>query len=246
MYRKLIGACVGLAMMGMAGTARKKFVAGFAGLLATSLVSLAPMPANAITIIPSTVHGFVRDSASQDGVGDALNPINVEVLNQPVGIQDRGVIEFSIATLTSPVGSATLNLTRTFTTNLPAPIIFDVYGFTGDGVLTVGDYVLTTFNLGSFNYFDELTVDFDVTSFINSQIDLNDALQFSGILLVWGSAPVGNEFIIFGQSNVAGSFPTLTVSEAPEPSTLALFATGLALLAFLGWRRRRSAWVRAA
>ncbi len=25
---------------------------------------------------------------------------------------------------------------------------------------------------------------------------------------------------------------------APEPSTLALFATGLALLAFLGWRRR--------
>ncbi len=89
-------------------------------------------------------------------------------------------------------------------------------------------------------------MDFDVTSFINSQIDLNDALQFSGILLVWGSAPVGNEFIIFGQSNVAGSFPTLTVSEAPEPSTLALFATGLALLAFLGWRRRRSAWVRAA
>ena len=34
-------------------------------------------------------------------------------------------------------------------------------------------------------------------------------------------------------------------SEAPEPSTLALFATGLALLAFLGWRRG-SKWLRAA
>jgi hypothetical protein len=243
MFRKLIGAFVGLAMMGMAGTARKKFVAGFAGLLAASLVSLAPMPANAITIIPSTVHGFVRDNAPQSGAGNTLSPTTVEILNFPGSFQDRGVIEFSIATLTSPVGSATLNLTRSITSGLPAPITFDVFGFTGDGVLTLGDYALTTFNLGSVNYFDELTVDFDVTSFINSQIALSDALQFSGILLVWGSAPSG-EFIVFGHTG--NPFPTLTVSEAPEPSTLALFATGLALLGFLGWRRRGTMWVKAA
>jgi hypothetical protein len=35
---------------------------------------------------------------------------------------------------------------------------------------------------------------------------------------------------------------TYTVmAAAPEPSTLALFATGLALLAFIGWRRRKAA-----
>ncbi len=39
---------------------------------------------------------------------------------------------------------------------------------------------------------------------------------------------------------------SLNSVEAPEPSTLALFATGLALLGFLGWRRRKAAWVRAA
>jgi hypothetical protein len=196
MFRKLIGAFVGLAMMGMAGTARKKFVAGFAGLLAASLVSLAPMPANAITIIPSTVHGFVRDNAPQSGAGNTLSPTTVEILNFPGSFQDRGVIEFSIATLTSPVGSATLNLTRSITSGLPAPITFDVFGFTGDGVLTLGDYALTTFNLGSVNYFDELTVDFDVTSFINSQIALSDALQFSGILLVGGVLPRVNSLFL--------------------------------------------------
>ncbi len=43
------------------------------------------------------------------------------------------------------------------------------------------------------------------------------------------------------------SDPGVAISvAAPEPSTLALFATGLALLGFLGWRRRGSVQVRAA
>ena len=49
----------------------------------------------------------------------------------------------------------------------------------------------------------------------------------------------------FPSSNTFSSF-SITATEIPEPSTLALFATGLALLAFMGWRRRGSVQVKAA
>ena len=65
-----------------------------------------------------------------------------------------------------------------------------------------------------------------------SSIDLSS----NGIL--WSNLTTsGPNFAIFASAN------NLT---APEPSTLALFATGLGLLAFLGWRRRGAAWVKAA
>ena len=44
----------------------------------------------------------------------------------------------------------------------------------------------------------------------------------------------------------ARGMDALAFVNIPEPSTLALFATGLALLAFLGWRRRRVVQVKAA
>ncbi len=41
------------------------------------------------------------------------------------------------------------------------------------------------------------------------------------------------------------TFEEFSITPAPEPSTLALFATGLALLGFLGWRRRGVVQVKA-
>ena len=65
------------------------------------------------------------------------------------------------------------------------------------------------------------------------------------ILLVTPVVGVQLQYHLFtGDGNL---YDAQTVSViTPEPSTLALFATGLALLAFLGWRRRGSKWLRAA
>ncbi len=51
---------------------------------------------------------------------------------------------------------------------------------------------------------------------------------------------------IHSGGNDGVNYDRLQFGEAPEPSTLALFATGLALLAFIGWRRRRVVQVKAA
>ncbi len=54
----------------------------------------------------------------------------------------------------------------------------------------------------------------------------------------------GNADVFF--PTITGSASNWTVTPVPEPSTLSLVATGLALLAFLGWRRRGSVQLKAA
>ncbi len=68
-------------------------------------------------------------------------------------------------------------------------------------------------------------------------------------LLSWGSGTPGCfDADSDASCEAAGGFTSYNrvAAVGPEPSTLALFATGLALLGFIGWRRRGSKWLRAA
>ena len=193
MYRKLIGACVGLAMMGMAGTA-----------------------AHALPIIPAG-ETYVLEF---DYSGSSLLPPNLFefdpiFINTTVSPNDVTVLLFedvntllasSTFTIGSPIGS-TAGITWQVTLNGTTDLL--------DGIGLVGI----------------LPIDGDVELSVFAAIG-----RPKNLLLRTG---VGFENHPIDNSN----FQPLSI---PEPSTLALFATGLAMFGFIGWRRRKRVQVKAA
>jgi hypothetical protein len=116
-------------------------------------------------------------------------------------------------------------------------------GYTGNGILEVADYNPSDASLiSSFSYSGESTVFIDVTSFLNSHISQNDPFQFAGFLLAMEQTSAG-PFVQFGSTDFGSIFPMLTIELAPVPlpAALPLFGTGLGILGFMGWRRRRKA-----
>jgi hypothetical protein len=183
MYRKLIDACVGLAMMGMAGTA------------------------NAVPIVQFVVNGVCGDGA--------VNPCTDLGLNAGDAV------------------SATFSFAASVLDGSSNQIVFAAE-------------------------FTEFQVDIGSLSFGFGDILAGNAvvIDSTGLLpVLTGSAGavgqlVSGEFVAFFAGPAFSIGPGSThgqvglgawqssIVDAPEPSTLALFATGLALLAFLGWRRR--------
>ena len=196
------------------------------------------------TTITSTVHGFVADFGTQDGTGDGVNPITVEVANFGTSSsQVRGIIEFDISGISNSVSSAALVLpiAYNFLTTLQQ---FDVYGYTGDGLLTYSDYALSASLVGSFSADHSTTgpINFDVTDFINEQINLNN--QFAGLEIVWGGSAMSSSWIDFGASGAGSDInPQLEfeLNATPIPAALPLFISGLGMVGLLGWRRKRKA-----
>src|SRR6266516_2392975 len=81
--------------------------------------------ATAGIIIP-TADGFVQDGVNpfvKDGIPDSVHTNVVQVLNVP-GFEDRGVIEFNISNLSSPITLAELQLS-VFNSNGPFPFTID-------------------------------------------------------------------------------------------------------------------------
>ena len=180
MFRKLIAACVGLAMMGMAGTAK----------------------ATLIGWDYSADFGTDAGTASGSFVYDTVALSFSDVMFTTTGGTVIGAQSFS---LVLAFNSSTLQILDPTT----GP------DFSSDPLLQI--VVIT-------DYSDPLAI-------------LNVS-RFAFCANFSCSGTQGGVFLNSLSSDLSIA--------APEPSTLALFATGLALLGFLGWRRRRSAWVRAA
>ena len=179
------------------------------------------------TTIHPTVDGSVRDGPPfgvKDGIPDS--PVDrsiVQALNVPT-FEERGVVEFSLSTLSQPISSAQLIL-PVFASNGPFPFTVDVLTYVGDGVLTLADWdqgsLFTTFP-----YSGEPTVTLNVTSFISSALAEGDA--FAGFNLrfaVPSNIALNGPFVAFNSLE----FPpaaSLTVN-VTGPCTLLLLSIGL-------------------
>ena len=196
MFRKLIGACVGLAMMGMAGTAHALVITydeSVDGDL-PALASLSPV--------------FTLDIGTNTFSGEISFSFNASVST------DRDSFAFSVPNNTSVVG-----------------IFIDIALLElGAGIFNLTTYVLQDSSFAGFTAANIPIPSLNLSLF-SSTLPLAPSLYGMQLNSLSGS-------LFFNEFRTAAYTFSIEVAPAPEPSTLALFATGLALLAFLGWRRR--------
>ncbi len=235
MFRKLIGACVGLAMMVMAGTA------------------------NAVPINLLTNPGFETGNFSgwtaggnSSNFGVATDGTNIAGTAFPSIVNVRSGLFSAFASVAqfSPSEVFTLSQTisvlasETYSIGYFAGIDSPNSGF-GFGNVLAGsvDIFIDNISIGATHPniissgpnpsdFDLVSVNF-TTGPAQTFLNVRYSAAASGITVGLSL----DDFFFIGEAPVA---------EIPEPSTLALFATALALLAFFGWRRRGAVQVKAA
>ena len=163
--------------------------------LAVTLLLCSSAPDATASTRDPVVDAIIRDGGPfgpKDGIGDVvLDGSVVQTLHVPA-FEDRGIIEFDLSGLSQPILSVELVL-PVFSSN-PFPFTIDVFGYAGDGVVTLSDWDQGSL-LTSFLYSGEQTVTLDVTSFIQSAVAAGDA--FAGFNLRFADPPVIGPFVAF-------------------------------------------------
>jgi hypothetical protein len=140
----------------------------------------------------------------------------------------RGIYEFNLGSYGFTTVDANLRL-RVVELGYDAanPISFLLYGYTGDGQITVADYAGGTF-LSAFTVSSLGTIDVDVSAFMSSAFLRGD--QYVGFNIRPDGDPSFNDtYYIFASPAYGQPSSTLMMTQVPEPSMIALAVIGVGL-----------------
>lgn len=170
-----------------------------------------------------------------DGTIFSFGYINADETVQAAEDLSRGIIEFDVSGVSSPVTASFLRLYRNASEG-PFPFQVDVFSYPGDGTLTVADYNAGSL-VSSFSYNNEAAVDIDLTAAARQAV--SDSYDYLGLNLRMSLPyPEGEalSYISFGSLEypLAGALPaelhvaTSDNPTVPEPATILLLSFGLA------------------